>query len=60
MDIFKYAVSDEKGHYVFYTDDLSQARAIRNDIDKSLIEENVDGCAAIMRITDDLHYELYL
>lgn len=52
----KYAVSDQKGHYVFYTDDYSEAKRVMNDIDSELHED--EGSAAIMKFIED-HYELY-
>lgn len=56
----KYAVSDQNGHYVFYTNDYDEAKSVMCEIDTSLSDEDQEGCAAIMKRTDENTYELYL
>lgn len=56
----KFAVSDEQGKYVFYSDDRTEAQRVRSEIDSSLADEGKDGCAALMRLDDSTdEYELF-
>ena len=55
----EYAVSDQAGEYVLFTDDYSEAQKVRNYIDRGLAEEGIEGSAAIMRRverTDDYRF----
>lgn len=57
----EFAVSDQNGNYVFFTNDLSEAQDQVEYIDASLAEAGEDGSAAIMRKLDgEEGYELYL
>ena len=54
----EYAVSDQNGYYVFYTNDYSEAKKHMNELNSELDED--EGSAAIMRRVDGSdHYELY-
>jgi len=54
-----YAVSDQNGYYVFYTNDYSEAKQVMNEIDRDLDED--EGMAAIMKLVEGTDgYELYL
>lgn len=58
-EIPAYAVTDQNGNYVFYTDDYAAAIECKADIDNSLVLDNLPGSAAIMRRTLDDGYELF-
>ena len=62
MESKEYAVSDETGDYVFYTDSYSEALEMMKEIDNNLDEEDEEdeGSAAIMRRVEGTGgYELY-
>ncbi|MEE8056718.1 MAG: hypothetical protein V3T17_02610 [Pseudomonadales bacterium] len=42
MSAEKFAVSDQNGNYVFYTDDHAEATQVRNSIDSTLAFVEVD------------------
>ena len=54
----EFAVSDQNGYYVFYTDDYSEVKQHMNELNSELDED--EGSAAIMKLVDgNDHYELY-
>lgn len=56
----EFAVSDQTGAYVFYTNDIVEAQKVARDIDASLAEDGIDGSAAIMRRSSESDgYELF-
>lgn len=56
----EFAVSDETGKYVFYTNDFREAQKVVKEIDETLAEDDIEGRAAIMRrCADSEGYELY-
>jgi hypothetical protein len=59
-NIKKYAVSDQTGQYVFFSDDYQEVEAEMRDINETLSEGGSDETAAIMKRVDGTeHYELY-
>jgi len=56
----EFAVSDQYGYYVFYTDDYREAKKAMKEIDKSLADNDIEGSAAIMRrVEGENTYELH-
>ena len=53
----KYVISDNGGNYVSYTDDLEEARSLRDDLNDYYYEIDAEGTAAIgCWVQDDQHY----
>lgn len=59
----EYIVSDEQGHYVYYTDHYHQALEILSQYNKNLVERGINGNAAILKRKIDgsggCYYELH-
>ena len=44
----KYAVADESGLVVYYTNDFSDAEKVAEEIDQSLEAYSMNGCSSIL------------
>ncbi len=54
-----YAVSDETGDYIFYTDDYHLAKGCVDNLDRKLREKGIEGCGAVMKNDGTGRYELF-